>query len=408
MRAKPNNPIADHATRHLPWLLALLTLTVCLRDPARDEPKRDTSAQAALHFAGDVYFGEAYHSRLDDEDGAARYRVPLARLRPWLESAPVVANLETALTEPRAPGFEAPKQLMHWANPAANARSLADHGFVALSSANNHSMDYGLTALLDTHAALRRQGVASFGSGATLGAARAPWLWTLRPGSASVPLAVIGAYWYRPRYDAQYRFYADRSGAGVRELVPADIARQIAELRRREPNRAVVVFPHWGSNYHWRSKQQRELAHAIVDAGADLVVGHGAHVFQEVERYRGRWILYGLGNLAFLTPGRYPDHDIHRYGMLATLRWTATPQRLAGELLLRFVASDNKQTDYQPHILSDADFEAAHALLRAHSCSDDDTFCRAARVDSDALGPHLRLPIARWPIAAWADAALSR
>ena len=62
----------------------------------------------------------------------------------------------------------------------------------------------------------------------------------------------------------------------------------------------MVVSLHWGEEYKTLSNdRERELAHRLIDAGADIIVGHHPHVRQEVERYNGGWIIYSLGNFVF-------------------------------------------------------------------------------------------------------------
>jgi len=77
--------------------------------------------------------------------------------------------------------------------------------------------------------------------------------------------------------------------------------RTLADIRfARQLTDVVIVLPHWGIEYaKLPSKDQTALAHQIVDAGADLVIGSHPHVVQPLEPYRGRWIAYSLGNFVF-------------------------------------------------------------------------------------------------------------
>ncbi len=73
----------------------------------------------------------------------------------------------------------------------------------------------------------------------------------------------------------------------------------IKELRQ-EPASRIVIFPHWGIEYVYRhTTQQEQLAHAWIDAGADMVIGSHPHVIEDSELYRGRPIIYSLGNFLF-------------------------------------------------------------------------------------------------------------
>ncbi|MEK6709484.1 MAG: CapA family protein, partial [Nitrospinota bacterium] len=111
------------------------------------------------------------------------------------------------------------------------------------------------------------------------------------------PLRALTAY--RPRMNpaeypgapAEVHTWADP--AGLKEMVKA-----IRALRRKVD--ALVVNHHWGTSMtHEPREFQREIAHASVDAGADLVLGGHPHVLQGVELYKGRPIVYSMGNLIF-------------------------------------------------------------------------------------------------------------
>ncbi|WP_329054094.1 CapA family protein [Amycolatopsis sp. NBC_01488] len=93
--------------------------------------------------------------------------------------------------------------------------------------------------------------------------------------------------------------------------VPEHLERLVADIRRaKSGNDHVVVSMHWGLPGAELTEYQVAYGRAAIDAGADLVVGHGPHTIQAVEVYRGRPILYSLGNLVFDWPsmrGRHVD-----------------------------------------------------------------------------------------------------
>lgn len=85
---------------------------------------------------------------------------------------------------------------------------------------------------------------------------------------------------------------------GVAWLEPAQV---LADIRFARPLAdLVIVCPHWGVEYALKpTRDQTELAHQMIDAGADMVVGSHPHVVQLVEVYHNRWIAYSLGNFVF-------------------------------------------------------------------------------------------------------------
>ena len=75
---------------------------------------------------------------------------------------------------------------------------------------------------------------------------------------------------------------------------------RIRRLRANDPRAVIVVCPHWGGEHTLRPiPSQIETAHRIIDAGADLIVGHHTHTLQTIEVYRGRRIYYSIGNFIF-------------------------------------------------------------------------------------------------------------
>ena len=71
-------------------------------------------------------------------------------------------------------------------------------------------------------------------------------------------------------------------------------------MRHADSTAVIIVSPHWGWEHHLEPVgQQRVLAHRLIDAGADLLIGHHTHTLQTIENYRGRSIYYSLGNFIF-------------------------------------------------------------------------------------------------------------
>lgn len=251
-----------------------------------------------------------------------------------------VVNLELPLT---SSGTPAEKAVNLRADPGLSP-SLAEAGIGAATVANNHALDYGAEGLLETLAALKGAGVAPVGGGRDLEEALRPELFDLRGTS----VAVFGlACTLPPGFAAgkgrpgiapirvRSRFYLDNTTldeqpgmspwvetATVEEDVRL-VCERIAEARTEAD--LVVVQVHWGVPNGWcaafqgpLADYQRPLAHALVDAGADLIVGHHPHVIHGVEIYRGGVIAYSLGNFLFhgmsgdgiTLANAYPPYDL--------------------------------------------------------------------------------------------------
>lgn len=162
-------------------------------------------------------------------------------------------------------------------------------GFDVLSVANNHTWDYGLTALEDTLGILADNNMNTVGAGLTLTEARGPLIKTI----GATRIAYL-AYTDILPASAQ----ATEARAGV-NLYNAD--RMAADIERaRSLADVVVVSFHTGTEYEpFHNPVQERIYRSAIDSGADLVVGHHPHVVQDVERYKGKWIAYSLGNFVF-------------------------------------------------------------------------------------------------------------
>ena len=205
-----------------------------------------------------------------------------------------IANLECPLTDRGAP-LPGKKYTFRADHPDIAATALSQLGFDVVSLANNHILDYGQVGLLDTMAALARTGVGWAGAGAERAAAFAPAL--VERGGLRVAVLAFGGTEYMP---AQYQSWwaAGEDRPGIAPLSPqADLLAAVAKARVDAD--LLIVSLHWGIEYGEVTTSQRELGRAVIDAGADVVFGHHAHVVQPVEFWRGRPLLYSLGNLAF-------------------------------------------------------------------------------------------------------------
>lgn len=248
-------------------------------------------SRAALRLAvvGDVMLGRL----VDEAVRASDLAYPWGELRSELRAADLtLGNLECCIAERGSPWDPGTKPFHFRAGPWA-APSLADAGFDFVSLANNHALDYGVEALEETLSYLSHNGIAHSGAGRDLAEASQPALFETR----GWRIAVFAAA------DHPTDFAATPTTPGTRLVRPdatdpagAELLRDV-ETARRSGYDLVVVSLHWGPNMNRRPFAGfREYAHALIDAGAGLVHGHSAHLFQGVERYRGRPILYDTGD----------------------------------------------------------------------------------------------------------------
>ncbi len=348
-------------------------------------------------IGGDMHFGENY-ARTDTQassDGAqqiddqARYYKSVERLKPLVDRSQfAMVNLETPLSPALSDG-QTGKDYVHWSDVSKSAPALGKLGIDAVGLGNNHSVDQGESGLRKTLANLGEHGIAWFGADLNLQRAQAPLLRELpRPGGGKITLAIFGMLEERPVYRNKYRFYAERGKPGVASVDVAAFKRHVAELHAAHPDLFVVAFPHWGANYAWADNDQVELGRALIDAGADIVIGQHAHTIQEIERYHGKWILYGIGNFAFLAPGRYAKfRRVQPFGLVAMLSFgseAATPPNIR----LYPFASDNRTTGYMTR---PATFEEASIVLTSIDQRKKSIGFHGQLIRDDPLGPAIEL-----------------
>lgn len=230
---------------------------------------------------------------LNFDDGLGRLILTRGPDYPWRDTIEVLrdgdlllGNLEVPVSL-RGAVWLKKTYLLH-ADPRT-ADALTAAGFDLVSLANNHMLDFGAPALLDTLAALQARGIGYAGAGPDLTAARAPVFTQFGP----LRLALLS---YCRVYPDQFRAGSNRAGTAWctdREiLADVDAAKPQADL--------VIVSIHWGSDYvSTISAYQRTLAHACIDRGAAAVLGHHPHILNGLEIYQGKLIAYSLGNFAF-------------------------------------------------------------------------------------------------------------
>ncbi len=241
-----------------------------------------------LAAVGDITFGEQVGPAIE-RYGAAYPWTGVART---LRSADVTTgNLETAVS---TRGTPAVKQYRFRGRPAWLRPVHTIAGFDVLTLANNHAVDYGRAALLDTVHAVQAAGIQPIGAGANASLARRPAIVT----AGGLRIAFLGYSDINPP-----GFSATSGAPGTARADPAAIVADVhAALRRAD---VAVCFFHWGVELHPQpNARQQELAAACLRAGAALVLGAHPHVFGPVTRPTRRTLVaWTLGNFVFPSSG---------------------------------------------------------------------------------------------------------
>lgn len=246
---------------------------------------------AAPSLASTVSFSAVGDIRLDGPVGeiiASGTLNPAEGLAKELKADIVFGNLECSLTDK---GEKQPKT-WNFKAPPGRLKSLQAAGFNILSIANNHTWDYGATGFLNTLKALSRHGIPAVGGGKDRAQAEKLHIVTVR-GLRVGFLAFTSTF--------PQEAWARKNKPGV---AYSDFGRfpGVVSASRDDCDVLIVSF-HGGTELAEEPNEiQEAFAHAAVDSGADLVIGHHPHVLQEVEIYKDKPILYSIGNFLFVSP----------------------------------------------------------------------------------------------------------
>lgn len=287
------------------------------------------AGRVVLTVVGDIMLAGSASSTLSREG----YAYPFAATAPILAGSDIaIGNLETPIARGGMEFTE--KKFRYKADPKA-AAAIRKAGFSVLTLANNHIMDFGAQGLAETLQNLKKENIHHAGAGRNLAEARIPSLVEKN----GVKIAVLAYSLTNP-----VEFYARPSQPGAAPGYPRYILQDIRKAR--DSADYVVVSFHWGAEgASFPKSYQREVARMAIDAGADVVVGHHPHVLQGIERYKGRLILYSLGNFAFGSMSRNADTS-----MIAKI----VLDRGVREVELFPLNVMNSEVRYQPALLKGA------------------------------------------------------
>lgn len=238
----------------------------------------DHSVPVSLVFAGDM--------TLDDSAGElmAQGGDPFADFAEVFKGADIrLGNLECVVATLGSAGN---KNYTFRAHP--RVLPVLKRHFDAMALANNHSGDFGRDAFAEMLGLLKEAQLGQFGGGNNLAEAHTPLI-VERKG---LRIALLGYSEFMPR-----SFEADYNAPGVAWSEDEQVVADIQKARSVYHADLVIPVMHWGwENELTSNSRQRQLAHRMVEAGADVVIGGHPHVTQEIEHYQGKPIIYSVGN----------------------------------------------------------------------------------------------------------------
>lgn len=231
-------------------------------------------------------------------------------------------QLESNITDR---GFRLPQVRHTHRSIPKTAKAIADAGFDVVSFASNHCMDWGPDGFFDTISYLKNENLDVVGVGANITEARKPVIkeingvktafisactilppgfWADKNRAGCVPMRAYTLYEQveldQPGTPARIHTFANREDL-------SNLCQDVKEAKKQAD--IVIVSLHWGIHFipATIADYQREVAHAIIDAGADLILGHHAHIIKGVETYKNKVIFYSISNFAIDLPIT-PEH----------------------------------------------------------------------------------------------------
>ncbi|WP_236333567.1 CapA family protein [Paenibacillus auburnensis] len=266
----------------------MITMLLLLLIPAPGVYGGTSQAQAAdnitLTFAGDILLDGFVGEQI------ARYGVnfPFAKVAPALQKADIAfANLETPVS---VRGKAAEKTFAFRSKPTALG-GLKYAGIDGVSLANNHILDYGQVAMLDTLTHLDRYKIGHTGAGSNIEQAYKPYVKTVK----GKRVAILGA----SRVLSGPSWYAGKTSPGAASAYTAEPLLGAIRKSAKE-NDYTIVYLHWNEEFKdYPEPYARTLAKQMIDSGADIILGAHSHCLMGIEYYKHKPIYYSLGNFVF-------------------------------------------------------------------------------------------------------------
>ncbi len=253
-------------------------------------PPPPPDPELTLAFVGDILLGAG----LEGTIAARGVDYPWVHVAPTLKRADLaLANLETAVSTRGRPD---PNKQFTFRSRPQTLQGAARAGLDVLTLANNHALDYGPEALLDTIDHVGSAGMHPVGAGRNAEEAFRPLVLNIQ----GLKVGVLGF----TRVIPVPQWAAAPGRAGLASGYDPEPVLEAIDALRPQVDILVVLF-HWGQEVTDQPRPTDiDLAQRMIGAGATIVVGHHPHVLQGIERHDGTLIAYSLGNFVFTSVRR--------------------------------------------------------------------------------------------------------
>jgi len=317
-------------------------------------PKVCSTPSGIINILGDTYFGEIYTEKRKAKgqiDALQQYGYDYSfkKIKAFLGEHDLnIANFEAVFS------LEKQSPLVHkkpFILKADAEQTLAEFKNIHLNHvvlANNHLKDYGDRGLAYTLQQFDRANISYIGAGTNQKEAHSYFEITFN----NKHYTIFNGYWHRDTAYLDYDFYALGPKSGV-ACLNGVLLEQIGRYKQTNPEHKVIVICHWGIDFKPITKEQSKLADILTQAGADLVIGHGAHTIQPIKVINQKPVVFGIGNAVFNSNGEYTEQNALPYGCIARLDLSKDRLRLYP------IYTNNLKTFWQPHPVNEDDFSEA-------------------------------------------------
>lgn len=347
------------STKSISINLQMLEYIAAFKEEPNFGVKKINLKNPKINILGDVYFGEWYtqkrkkQGRSDalQEFGYSHSFKELAKMFPKEEFN--IVNFEGVFpkkNEKQSP-LAATKPFVLGGDVNESITELKHRNIDLVTLATNHLFDYGPESIGYSVEKFEEQNIATIGAGTDQKKAHR----IIEIQYKDKKIALFNAYWYREMNDKKFNPYAIGEQPGVAAHTEA-MKQGIRNYKMTHPSSKLVLICHWGVDFNPIHSLQEKIASEFVEAGVDLIIGHGPHFVQPVRIHGGKKVIYSIGNGVFNSDGEFDERKIPPYGFLIQLNLEKTAIRLYP------IYIHNKKTCWQPHLLTEGQFSEFQTL----------------------------------------------
>lgn len=261
-------------------------------EAGQPEPEETALSPITLSFTGDVYLSDTLVNAYRQQGNTAIADDKV--LSALADSDITMINHEYACTSETQ---KVDYQIYNFRSAPEHEYILKELGVDIAGLSNNHILDYGLAGMQETLQTLRGLGIDCVGAGSNIEEAKQAVIREIK----GRKIAFVAASHFVP----DVSWHASDAAPGILTTYEGTdnykaLMEYISYLKQVENADFVIISAHFGiEKQNEFVPYQQQLSHAWIDAGADLIVGSHAHVLQGMECYKGKYIIYNLGNFLF-------------------------------------------------------------------------------------------------------------